>query len=191
MSFCEGDSVDLTSSIASSYLWSNGDTNQTIRVKSNGNFYVQVTDTNGCQSIPSDATNVTVYSLPPTPVITVNGSTDVCEHDSVMLTSSTAIAYLWSTGDSTQSIYVNTAGDYTVQTLNGVGCLSIPADTVTTTTRSAPAQPTVTYTGNTTFCEGDSLVLTSSAGTAYSWSNGETTRDISARGGDAHGTPAP
>jgi gliding motility-associated-like protein len=181
VTFCEGDSVDLTSSLASTYLWSNGDTNQTIRVKSNGSLYVQITDTSGCQSIPSATTTVTVYNLPPSPVITVNGSTDVCENDSVILTSSPGIAYLWSTGDTTQSIAVNTAGDFTVQTINGVGCLSIPSGAVTITIRPAPGQPTITYTGNTTFCEGDSLVLTSSAGTTYLWSSGETTQSISAK----------
>ena len=181
VSFCEGDSLDLTSSPAISYLWSNGDTNQTIRVKSNGDFFVQVTDTSGCQSIPSATTTVTVYNLPPTPVITANGSTDICEHDSVILTSSPGISYLWSTGDTTQSIAAKTAGDFSVQTINGVGCPSLPSGAVTITTRPAPLQPTITFTGNTTFCEGDSLVLTSSAGTTYLWSNGETTQSISAK----------
>jgi gliding motility-associated-like protein len=179
--FCEGDSVDLTSSLSASYLWSNGDTNQTIRVKSNGDFFVQVTDTSGCQSIPSATITVTVNILPSTPVITVEGSTDICEHDSVILTSSPEIGYLWSTGDTTQSIGAKTAGDFTVQTITGAGCPSLPSAAVTITTRPAPAQPTISYTGNTTFCEGDSLVLTSSMGTTYLWSNGETTPNISAR----------
>ncbi len=159
VSFCEGDSVDLTSNLSASYLWSNGDTNQTIRVKSNGDFFVQVSDSSGCQSIPSATTTVTVNSLPPTPVITVEGSTDICEHDSVTLTSSPGTSYLWSTGDTTRSMAAKTAGEFSVQTINGAGCPSLPSAAVTITTRPAPAQPTITYTGNTTFCEGDSLIL--------------------------------
>lgn len=181
LSFCEGDSVDLESSPADSYLWSNGDTNQTIRVLSSGNFFVQVRETNGCQSIPSATTVVTVESVPPTPVITVDGSTDICEHDSVLLTSSAGTAYLWSTGDTTQSIAAKGAGDYTVQTLSGVGCTSLPSAAVTITTRPAPAEPSISFTGSTSLCEGDSLVLTSSAGTSYLWSNGETTSSITAK----------
>ena len=173
--------MDLTSSPAASYLWSNGDTSQTIRVFSAGNFFVQVGDTSQCQSIPSASSTVTVYSIPPKPVIAVDGSTDICEHDSVMLTSTAGIAYLWSTGDTTQSIAANTEGDFTVQTLNEAGCPSLPSDAVGITTRSAPAQPSISFTGNTTFCEGDSLVLTSSAGTIYLWSTGETTPGISAK----------
>ncbi len=179
--FCDGDSVDLISTDAFSFLWSNGDTNRTIRVKNNGDFFVHVTNTDGCQSIPSVTTAVTVYSLPLTPTITIDSSTDICEHDSVRLTSSPGIAYLWSTGDSTQSIYAKSAGDYSVQTINTVGCLSIPSAIVTVTTRPAPGQPMISYTGNTTFCEGDSLVLTSDPGTTYLWSNGETSQSISAK----------
>jgi gliding motility-associated-like protein len=140
-----------------------------------------VGDSSGCQSIPSATTTVTVYSIPPTPVITVDGSTDICEHDSVILTSTAGIAYLWSTGDTTQSIAANTEGDFTVQTLNELGCPSLPSDAVSITTRPAPTQPTISFTGNTTFCEGDSLVLTSSAGTTYLWSTGDTTPSITAK----------
>lgn len=181
VSFCEGDSVDLASSPATAYLWSNGDTNLAIRVISSGSFFVQVTDTSGCQSIPSVSTTVTVGSIPPTPTITVDGSTDICEHDSVFLTSSPGIAYLWSTGDTTQIIAAKVAGDYTVQTHNGMGCLSLPSAAVSISTRPAPVQPVITFNGNTTFCEGDSLVLTSSTGITYLWSNGETTQSISAK----------
>jgi gliding motility-associated-like protein len=173
--------VDLTSTLAETYLWSTGDTIQTIRVKTTGNFFVQVTDVVGCRSLPSVPAVVTVHALPPAPSITVEGSTDVCEHDSVILTASAGTAYLWSTGDTSRSIAVSIAGDYTVQALNSLGCPGPASDPVTITIRPAPAQPTVSFTGPTIFCEGDSLVLTSSAGTSYGWSTGETTPEIAAR----------
>jgi gliding motility-associated-like protein len=196
IAFCEGDSVDLTSSPASSYQWSNGETSQTIRVKSNGNFSVQVRDSSGCQSIPSATTTVTVYNLPPTPVITLNGSTDVCENDSVILTSSPGIAYLWSTGDTTQSIAAKTAGDFTVQTMNGVGCLSLPSDPVTLTIRPGPGQPAIT--GSDQYCTGDSAMLSGSPAIAYLWSTGDTSSSIYVTSGsytltvsDAYGCGSP
>jgi gliding motility-associated-like protein len=176
IAFCQGDSVDLTSSPASSYLWSNGETTQTIWVKSNGNFTVQIRDTSGCQSIPSATTTVTVYNLPPTPVITVNGRTDVCENDSVILTSSPGIAYLWSTGDTTQSIAAKTTGDFTIQTINGTGCLSLPSDPVSITIRPVPGQPTIT--GSDQYCSGDSAMLSGSIASAYLWSTGDTSSSI-------------
>ncbi len=194
--FCSGDSVDLTSSPAASYLWSNGETTRTIRVRSNGNFSVQVRDTSGCQSIPSATTTVTVYNLPPTPSISVNGSTDVCENDSVILTSSPGIAYLWSTGDTNQSIAAKTTGDFTVQTINGVGCLSLPSDPVTINIRPGPGQPAIT--GNDQYCTGDSAMLSGSPAAAYQWSTGDTTSTIYVASGsytltvsDAYGCSSP
>ncbi len=48
------------------------------------------------------------------PVITANGPTTLCQNDSVTLTSSAGINYSWSTGATTQSIVVHTAGSYSV-----------------------------------------------------------------------------
>jgi hypothetical protein len=47
---CEGDNVTLTSSPASFYFWSNGNTNQSIIVSSSGLYSVMVTGNNGCSS---------------------------------------------------------------------------------------------------------------------------------------------
>ncbi|KDN56603.1 hypothetical protein [Flavobacterium seoulense] len=62
--FCIGGSVTLTSSVGSSYLWSTGATTQSINVSGSGNYTVRVTNANGCQSLASVATVVTVNSAP-------------------------------------------------------------------------------------------------------------------------------
>jgi gliding motility-associated-like protein len=46
------------------------------------------------------------------------------------------------------------------------------------TVNAIPATPTITADGSTTFCNGTSIMLTSSAGTIYLWSNGATTPNI-------------
>src|SRR5439155_22473624 len=74
--FCAGGSVTLTSSSATSYLWSTGATTQSIVVNASGNYSVTVTDGNGC-SASSAATAVTVHALP-TPTITAAGPTTFC-----------------------------------------------------------------------------------------------------------------
>jgi len=51
--FCIGGSVTLTSSTGTSYLWSTGATTPGINVSTSGNYTVQVTNVNGCQSLPS------------------------------------------------------------------------------------------------------------------------------------------
>ncbi|HRE97718.1 MAG TPA: hypothetical protein PK637_13195, partial [Flavobacteriales bacterium] len=46
--FCPGSSVILDAPAASSYLWSNGATSQSISVSAQTNYFVVVTDANGC-----------------------------------------------------------------------------------------------------------------------------------------------
>ena len=86
--------------------------------------------------------------------------------------------YLWSTGATTKSISVSTAGVYSVNVNSGSTCNAIasvslnalPLATVTVTTDRA-----------TTFCVGDTAVkLTSSQPFGNKWSTGETTRTITA-----------
>ena len=176
--FCAGGSVTLTSSAGSTYLWSTGATTQSINVTTAGSYTVQVTNAAGCQSIASAATTVTVNALPSQPTITAGGPTTFCIGGSVTLTSSAGSTYLWSTGATTQSINVTTAGSYTVQDTNAAGCQSISSAATTVTVNALPAQPTITAGGSTTFCAGGSVTLTSSAGSSYLWSTGATTASI-------------
>ena len=58
------------------------------------------------------------------PDVTISGPSVLCPEDSATLTAvtTTAIAYLWSTGDTTSSITVYAAGSYTVTVSNEYGC---------------------------------------------------------------------
>ncbi|WP_316633121.1 T9SS sorting signal type C domain-containing protein [uncultured Flavobacterium sp.] len=176
--FCSGGSVTLTSSAGSSYLWSTGATTQSIVVSASGSYTVQITNASGCQSLASAATTVTVNPKPATPIISASGSTTFCEGGNVTLTSSAGTSYLWSTGATTQSIVVSASGSYTVQITNASGCLSLASAATTVTVNPKPATPTISASGPTTFCEGDSVTLTSSAGSSYLWSTGATTQSI-------------
>lgn len=60
--FCLGDSVILSSSSASSYLWSNGDISQSTIVKTSGSYSVTATDANGCSGT-SNLITVTVLPV--------------------------------------------------------------------------------------------------------------------------------
>ena len=71
--FCNGDSVRLSSSIGIKYKWSTGDTVQTIAVKKSGNYMLTVTDKNKCH-IVSDTVVIKVK----TPVLTVDSSSTIC-----------------------------------------------------------------------------------------------------------------
>jgi hypothetical protein len=134
--FCAGGSVTLTSSSATGNLWSTAETTQSIIVSTSGTYTVTVTAA-GCTSAPSAGTTVTVNPLPPTPTITPGGPTTFCTGGSVVLTSSSATGNLWSTGETTQSITVSTAGTYTV-TVTAAGCTSAPSAGTTVTVDPLP-----------------------------------------------------
>jgi gliding motility-associated-like protein len=66
-------------------------------------------------------------------------------------------------------------GSYTVTVLDNNGCMLSVVDTVATL--SAPS-PTITALGATTFCQGGSVVLSSSSSTGNTWSTGAATQTI-------------
>ncbi|MCB0777184.1 MAG: hypothetical protein KDB99_12795, partial [Chitinophagaceae bacterium] len=63
-------SVQLTASAGSSWLWSNGSSNQSITINSTGTHSVTVTDANGC----SNTSSVTSVNVSPSPVVTISAS---------------------------------------------------------------------------------------------------------------------
>ncbi|MBL7953751.1 MAG: HYR domain-containing protein, partial [Flavobacteriales bacterium] len=124
----------------------------------------------------SESTTITVLSTPSTPLITASGPTTFCAGDSVVLSSSAATSYLWSSGATTQNITVSATGNYNVAIGNGSGCSSISANT-SVTVNPLPT-PVVTADGPTTFCTGGSVNLVSSSSSGNVWTTGATTPSI-------------
>ncbi|MFA7274546.1 MAG: PKD domain-containing protein [Crocinitomicaceae bacterium] len=174
--FCAGNNVVLTSSAASGNLWSTGATTQSITVSTSGTFTVNTTAL-GCTSSNSGGTTITVNPVPTTPTISAGGPTTFCTGGSVLLTSSSATGNLWSTGATSQSITVPSAGTYTVA-VTTAGCTSGNSLGTTITVNPIPTAPTISASGPTSFCSGGNVVLTSSASTGNIWSSGATTQSI-------------
>jgi hypothetical protein len=175
-SFCPGGSVTLTSNVATSYLWSNGETTQSITVTNSGSF--TVTTGGGSCSGTSAPVVVNASSAPSIPNITENASLNVCPGTTLTLTSSASNGYLWSNGATTRSIVVSTGGNYTVKAYTGPNCFAQSA-VKTVTLLSAPAKPTITASTSTTLTTTNpSVVLTSSTASAYLWSTASANRSI-------------
>lgn len=120
---CQGDSVQLTSSAATVYLWSTGATTRNIFVKDAGSYTVQIrTSPTGCLSLNSVASTITVNPKPATPNINQIGQ------DSLQSTVS-GTTYLWQrngspvSGSNAQKIRAVQGGSYTVSVVIA-GCTS-------------------------------------------------------------------
>ncbi|MFM2207317.1 MAG: hypothetical protein RL213_1292, partial [Bacteroidota bacterium] len=124
------------------------------------------------------STASTVLTINTTPTVSITGTAAFCTGSSTTLTASAtnANSYSWSSGQTTASISVNVAGSYSV-TVTGAGSCTAAAS-VTVVENSLPAAPTVSASGNTTFCTGGSVTLTSSYTGGNTWSNGATTDAI-------------
>jgi gliding motility-associated-like protein len=157
------------------YTWSVAQTTDSITGLAGGKYYVTVTDSLGCPYI--DSIIVGTNNGPVAPVITAGGPVSFCQGGSVTLTSSATTGNIWSTSATTQSITVTTAGSYTVTQTVG-GCTSPPSAPIVVTINPIPPAPSITPSGPTTFCQGGSVTLTSSASSANLWSDNETTQSI-------------
>ncbi len=115
-----------------------------------------VTDIHGNSA--SATANVMVNGGGSPATVTASGPTTFCSGGSVTLSASAGSSYLWSTGETTQSINVSTSGSYTVAVSNSLNCPSNSAPTVVTvnpisTLTITPANPVI--------CSGSSLTLNS------------------------------
>gem|GEM_PF-464151 len=180
VTICVGGSVELDAGAGySSYRWNSGQQTRTITVNVTGVFAVTVMDPNGCTMTSAPVTVNVVDSLRPT--IVAEGPTEICEGETVVLDAGAGYAtYRWSNGKDTRRITVSQTGVYAVTVTDRNNCVGI-SNPIPVTVHPAP-MPTIMVIGNTTICDGDSVVLDAGEGYAsYRWSNAETTRMITVK----------
>ena len=109
-----------------------GETNQTLSVSDTGFYSVVITDANNCSA--SSAPVQVMEGLGPE--VTIVGPPQVgCLQNTIYIgygpqsatltaVSSTAVSYLWSTGETTQAISVTASGTYSVTAYDAFGCPS-------------------------------------------------------------------
>ena len=165
---CDGDSAVFTALCSSghsdcfTYRWNNGVTGNILQVSDGAVYTVTVQDTNGCSATVS--ASVTIIPLPQG---SINGSIFLCAGHSTTLYVSESGIYQWSTGANTSSITVSQPGIYSVTVTNAQGC-SATASTYVTVNEL----PTITISGNTAVCQGNTTTLTANGAVSYQWSNG-------------------
>lgn len=175
---CAGDSLQLTSNQPTKNLWSTGDTTQSIWVSLAGTYFARQLNSLQCPGDTSNVLTIWVQNQPPKPSITANGNTTICQGDSVQLSTTASGPVLWSTGATTQSVWVSQTGLYYLNTNAQNVCPDAFSDTINITTLPTPQTPTVTPLGDTALCNGNPVTLSSSFATGNRWSTGDTTQSI-------------
>lgn len=163
---CDGDSVVISASPGMArYVWSTGDTTQSIVVHRDGVFRVMAYDALGCQAVSRDSVVITYRQAIPKPTIEIVGNdTSFCEGGEVTLRASNGFDfYRWSTGDSTREITVRQSGIYTVSVSDSSGC-GVGRTEVSVTVHPLPNKPTITRIPGT-----DSLIATPDVIGRYTW----------------------
>ena len=105
------------------YLWQNGVTTPILNISTPGDYFVKVTDVNGC-FIYSDTITFTIDNYTNTAFLGADTSLCAGNFLGLQVGAPETTDYLWGDGTSNSSLLVNTTGSYSVQTTNVNGCLA-------------------------------------------------------------------
>lgn len=169
--FCEGDTSTLQALEGfATYQWATGENTSSIDINQAMNYFVTVTDENGCTS---DMVFIVKEEEKPVPHIT--GDEFLCAGTvSVLSTNEDFDNYLWSDGSNLQTILATTPGTYSVTVSNANNCTGTASFIVS-------ESPDIDFNiiGNTAICAGESTTLRADDDyITYLWSTGETTNSI-------------
>jgi len=116
---CEGSDLILDAGSGfTQYLWNTGDTNQSILISSEGNYWVTVTDMFGCSG--TDTIYVELFEGVD---ISLGEDTTICQGESITLDAGFGyVLYEWQDGQSGQYYSVSETGIYSVYVEDYFGC---------------------------------------------------------------------
>lgn len=165
---CRGNQLVIDAqNLGSTYLWSTGDTTRNITVSDAGMYFVDIE--NPCGTFRDSIDVIIVYPLK----LSLGDDIIACVGDTVVLDAENEHSnYLWNTGETSQSIKVDTSGNYFVRVTNPCG---FRVDTINVTFLDVPE-----FSLDSAFrCfNTQSVRVRAPSGLRYSyqWSNGDTTR---------------
>ncbi|MCF8294976.1 MAG: T9SS type A sorting domain-containing protein [Bacteroidales bacterium] len=165
---CEGLSYTLDPGLYMAYSWSTGANTQSIEVSSTGSYSLTVTDANGCMNY-----DMVYYEFNPLPQPELGSTIEICEGESLLLDGGIFASYLWSTGESTQSINGASTGVYSLTVTDVFGCTN--SDEVSVLVWILP---TVDLGNDVSFCSGEDYLIDAGSFTSYVWSTGSNASSI-------------
>ncbi|MBI2721104.1 MAG: PKD domain-containing protein [Bacteroidetes bacterium] len=167
---CPGSTFTITPSGAVSYSYSSG--SQFVSPSTTTSYTVTGSSAQGCSAVPAVIT-VSVTSFL---AVSITGANAVCSGSSVILTANGASTYTWNNGALTNTISVSpsSATTYSVLGSGGSGCTGTNTYTV-----AVNALPVISISpSSNNVCSGQSVSLTGSGASTYTWNTGATTNAI-------------
>ncbi len=166
---CNSSSITIDSEIVSdNYLWSTGETSSTIEVSNSGAIWLEVVTQEGCvlkDTIMLEFMSPQQFSL--------GDDITICDGESVTLETQTiGISYLWSTGETINTIEVNQSGEFTLEIETPEGC--ILRDTINV----AIDNTSLNLGDDLELCLNDSIILSTAIDGNYFWSDGSVNNSI-------------
>jgi gliding motility-associated-like protein len=172
LDFCTGETTTLSvPNTFTSYAWSTGGTGNTITTSGTMGVTVTVTDANGCTA--TDSIDITQFPVPP---VAITGRLSFCPAGGTNLTATAGyVSYAWSNNATTNTIFLNQEGTYTVTVTDANGCQNTASATII---EDSELDPEINGVPN--FCAGLSTTLTVPDDySTYVWSNNAQTNEIS------------
>ncbi|MBP5994765.1 MAG: gliding motility-associated C-terminal domain-containing protein [Crocinitomicaceae bacterium] len=178
-------SINITATGGTSpynYLWNGTLTNEDLTNIPAGSYVVAVNDANGCYVQQTYVVQQSSSPLTLTSVQTPSGCYGGSNGQLNLTVTGGTIpyTYAWNTGSTSQDLQNLAAGIYTVTVTDGNGCSSTLQDTVTQPSFygiTAQVTPVACFGQNTGAI--DATVIGGTAPFTYSWSNTQTTQDLS------------
>lgn len=169
------DLLEITnSSLFTQFAWNNGQNSSTIAIEPNSAYTVTVTEPNGCTAV-AQAFVQEYLTIPPV----ITALPDICEGQEEwewQVVPSFA-TYQWSTGESSPTINISSAGTYSLTVTDVFGCTNTTVQTVEPAPMPAPSIPPLPA-----VCDGGSQLVSIQGGpfASYNWSTGANSSTIMA-----------
>lgn len=182
---CPGDTINLSATVVgnfSSTTWTGGNgsfssihgltTSYYSNSTDNVNFYIYFEGQTTC-GLVKDSVLVQMGNNSSSVSIT-SPSTVLCSGDSILLTANGTGNYLWNTGSTANSIYVNIADTYSVTSTSACGSSSANI----LITMIPQINVVITEPDTVSICPGSSTTLHATGSAPFSWNTSETTNSI-------------
>ena len=169
---CQGETSIITASGDAPFTWQDNSTSTTFSATSGGLIYASVVNACGTDTA---FMNITITGTPPTAQIT--GDTTICDNTPTTLTASGGDDYLWQDG-TTSITYSTLAQSGYVVVSNGCG-----SDTAHYNVVDMGTSPSVSLTGDSTICQGETTIITATGDTPFTWQDNSIGTTFSASSG--------